>query len=72
MQEKHECKCPHCGYEGDDFTNGIILDPFCGTGTTLLRAYELDRKVIGIEGNKDYHKIAETSLNNMLNQLKIF
>ncbi len=51
---------------------GIILDPFCGTGTTLLRAYELNRKVIGIEGNKDYHKIAETNLNNMLNQMKMF
>ena len=39
--------------------NGIILDPFAGTGTTLLRAIDLKRKGIGIEGNKDYCEIFE-------------
>ena len=38
---------------------GIILDPFCGTGTTLARALQLNRKVIGIDGSADYCKIAE-------------
>ena len=42
--------------------NGIILDPFCGTGTTLFRAKELGRNFIGIEGNKEYIKIAEERL----------
>lgn len=33
---------------------GIVLDPFCGTGTTLGRALQLGRNVIGIEGKKEY------------------
>ncbi len=51
---------------------GIILDPFCGTATTLLRAYELNRKIIGIEGSKEYYNDANIELNNMLAQLKMF
>jgi DNA modification methylase len=41
---------------------GIILDPFCGTGTTLKRAKELRRKYIGIEASKEYHKLAMQSV----------
>jgi len=37
--------------------NGIILDPFTGSGTTLKVAKELKRRSIGIELNKDYLKI---------------
>jgi len=37
--------------------NGIVLDPFAGSGTTLKVAKELKRKSIGIELNKDYVKI---------------
>ena len=36
---------------------GVILDPFAGTGTTILRAIDLKRKGIGIEGNKEYCEI---------------
>lgn len=52
--------------------NGIILDPFCGKGTTLVRALQLNRKVIGIDGSKEYCKIAERDINQEINQLKIF
>lgn len=31
---------------------GIVLDMFCGTGTTVYRSIELGRKSIGIEGNQ--------------------
>lgn len=40
----------------------IILDPFAGSGTTLVAARQLGRKYIGIEINPDYCKIAEERL----------
>lgn len=43
---------------------GIILDPFCGSGTTLIRAKQLGRNYIGIDGKKEYCKIAIERLKN--------
>ncbi|MGL4942906.1 MAG: DNA-methyltransferase [Thermoguttaceae bacterium] len=34
--------------------NGIVLDPFCGTGTTMMVAYENRRKSIGIDISQVY------------------
>lgn len=39
-----------------------ILDPFMGSGTTLVAAKSLGRECIGIEINPDYVKIAEQRL----------
>jgi len=39
-----------------------VLDPMCGSGTTLKMAKELGRNYIGIELNKEYIKIAERRL----------
>lgn len=39
--------------------NGIVLDPFCGTGTTMLVAKKLKRKSIGIDVAKSYLQAAE-------------
>lgn len=48
----------------------IILDPFMGSGTTVVAAAELNRHYIGIELNPDYVKIAEERLSHI--QQKIF
>lgn len=42
--------------------NGIILDPFCGSGTTLVTAYKLNRNFIGFDGNQEY---VDMSLKNI-------
>lgn len=38
--------------------NGIVLDPFCGTGTTNSVAFNLNRKSIGIDISETYLEIA--------------
>lgn len=43
--------------------DGIVLDPFCGTGTAMVVAYELGRKSIGIDIAKDYIEIAKKRIN---------
>jgi len=38
---------------------GIVLDPFCGTGTTNFVAQQLGRKSIGIDISSEYIRFAE-------------
>jgi site-specific DNA-methyltransferase (adenine-specific) len=38
--------------------NSLILDPFCGSGTTLVVASRLNRHFLGIDCNMDYCKMA--------------
>ena len=45
--------------EGD-----IVLDPFCGSGTTLVASELLNRKYIGIDSSEDAIKIAKDRINN--------
>lgn len=49
--------------------NGIVLDPFCGTGTTGIKAIELKRKFIGIDGKKAYCRIAEKNLKRQISEM---
>lgn len=41
---------------------GVVLDPFMGTGSTLIAANQLNRRGLGIEISKEYVKIAESRL----------
>lgn len=47
--------------------NGIVLDPFCGSGTTLARALELGRRFIGIDGKKRYCRMAKEHIEKIHN-----
>ena len=38
---------------------GVVLDPFCGTGTTNLVALRLGRRSVGIDVSADYLQAAE-------------
>lgn len=38
---------------------GLILDPFCGTGTTLLAARNLGRQAVGIDVSRHYLELAQ-------------
>ena len=42
--------------------NDIVLDPFCGSGTTLAAAKLLNRQYIGIDVSKDAIKLCEDRL----------
>jgi len=42
--------------------NDLILDPFCGSGTTCVAAKMLGRKYIGIDISPEYCKLAEMRL----------
>lgn len=52
--------------------DGIILDPFCGTGTTGCRAIELGRNFIGIDGSEKFCKMAEENIKPFLQQGRMF
>ena len=45
--------------------DGIVLDPFVGTGTTCIAAKILNRKSIGIDISKSY---LETAKRRVLNE----
>ena len=44
------------------FRKGVILDPFCGSGTTIIEAIEQNKMGIGIEINPDYVEIANNRI----------
>ncbi|MBO6123229.1 MAG: site-specific DNA-methyltransferase [Methanobrevibacter sp.] len=46
-------------YEGD-----VVLDPFCGSGTTCISAIQNNRKYIGYDIKEEYIELAEKRISN--------
>lgn len=44
--------------------NGVVLDPFCGSGTTLIAAAIYDKKSIGIDISKKYLELTQKRLSS--------
>ena len=57
------------GWVQDD---GVVLDPFMGSGTTGVACMNLDRKFIGIEIDERYFQIACERIERAQQQLKLF
>jgi len=72
-QKEHPAPFPielptRCIYSIADLTQGMtILDPYSGTGTTLVAAAILGHNYIGIDCSSEYNDIANARVRNCLN-----
>jgi modification methylase len=53
-----------------DENKGIIIDPYCGSGTTLVAAKILGHDYIGIDISEEYIKFAEDRLQNYEHEIR--
>lgn len=52
-------------------TSNIVFDPYCGSGTTALAAYDMGKEFIGTEISKKYYELSVKRFNDYKKQLKI-
>ena len=52
--------------------NDIVLDCFCGSGTTCVACKETGRRFIGMEINKEYYDIAQKRINGIMANGQMF
>ena len=54
------------------YVHDTVLDPFMGSGTTLIAAHLNKRRSIGIEVDEGYCKLATERVSQAANQLHLF
>jgi len=52
------------------FENDVVLDPFCGSGTTAIAAIKSKRHFVCFDNKKEYVKIAQERVKKIFQQLK--
>jgi site-specific DNA-methyltransferase (adenine-specific) len=52
------------------FENDVVLDPFMGSGTAAIAALMQKRRFIGYDVNKEYLKLAEKRISELLEKKK--
>jgi modification methylase len=53
------------------FKGDVVLDPFCGVGTTCLAALKLNRNYVGYDINKEYVEAASKRMDKYLSQTNL-
>ena len=54
-----------------DDKKGLVIDPYCGSGTTLVAAKILGHDFLGVEISTEYIEITENRLNHCENERKV-
>jgi site-specific DNA-methyltransferase (adenine-specific) len=60
---------PHRLIQLYSFGDDVVLDPFCGSGSTCLAAIKAGRRYIGYDNQADYIKLAETRIEDYRGKL---
>ena len=48
---------------------GVVLDPYCGSGTTCVAAVEEGRHYIGIDRDPEFHKLATRRIDHIAEEV---
>ncbi len=62
---------PHRLIQLYTFKGDVVLDPFCGSGTTCLSAVKSDRHYIGYDIEAEYIKLANERIRQYTNQIRL-
>lgn len=62
---------PHRLIQLYTFKSDVVLDPFCGSGTTCLSAVKSDRHYVGYDIEEEYIKLANERIKQYTNQLRL-
>jgi site-specific DNA-methyltransferase (adenine-specific) len=53
------------------YKNDVVLDPFAGSGTSLVAAQILERRWIGIELSPNYIEVAQNRINSFIKKEEV-